>query len=366
MTQQKDDEGWRKAITSLLLKGQLVVTIDNIESTLWAPSLAAILTATSYQDRILGRSEMVTLPNHATWIGTGNNIRLAGDLPRRCIWVRLDAKTARPWLRDVKGFRHPHLIEWASAHRGAILAAILTIARAWVAAGRPEAHDLPNLGGYESYSQVVGGVLGFMGVDGFLGNLDALYDETDIDTPQWEGFLEAWRETIGETPVTAAELLMRLKSTAELHAALPDAIADTEAKNYIRRLGNALARKKGVRFPHGLSVNKVGEFRRAVKWQIVSPKNADSHQFSFKCESCESGMTRHAQGGQNDIKDEYIKGVKQDSQDSQLATKSVSLAPMPSCYGAPDDDFNPDNPEHVAKLERELDQYLEAGDEHGT
>ena len=47
MTARKDDEEWRKAITSLLLRGQLVVVIDNIQGALCAPSLAAVLTATS-------------------------------------------------------------------------------------------------------------------------------------------------------------------------------------------------------------------------------------------------------------------------------------------------------------------------------
>jgi hypothetical protein len=163
MTARKDDEEWRKAITSLLLRGQLVAVIDNIEGTLYAPSLAAILTATTFQDRILGRSELVTLPNRTTWIGTGNNIKLTGDLPRRCIWVRMDARMARPWLRDASSFKHPHLVQWVSEKRGNILVAILTIARAWVLAGMPPAPGLPNLGGYESYCKVVGGVLSFIG-----------------------------------------------------------------------------------------------------------------------------------------------------------------------------------------------------------
>ena len=41
---------------------------------------------------------------------------------------------------------------------------------------------LPILGGYESYCTVVGGMLSFMGVGGFLANLNAMYEETDIET----------------------------------------------------------------------------------------------------------------------------------------------------------------------------------------
>lgn len=264
MTAQKDDEGWRKAITSLLLKGQLVVTIDNVEYDLWAPSLAAILTATTYQDRILGRSEMVMLPNRTTWLATGNNIRLRGDLPRRCIWVRMDAHIARPWLRDRNTFKHPQLTEWVSQNRGEILAAALTIARAWVVTGKPEAEGLPLLGGYESYCQIIGGVLSSIGVTGFLSNLNAMYDEADTETPQWEGFLEAWLEYAGRTPVTVAEITALLNTHADFKEALPDSLMSKDGRDYSRRLGNALARRNGVRYPNGLFITKGAKKKHKV------------------------------------------------------------------------------------------------------
>jgi hypothetical protein len=334
MTAQKDDEGWRKAITSLLIKGQLVVTIDNVEYDLFTPSLAAILTATSYQDRLLGRSEMVTLPNRTTWIATGNNIRLRGDLPRRCIWVRMDAKTARPWQRDLKGFKHPRLIEWVSNERGGILAAILTIVRAWVVAGMPEAQGMPNLGGYESYCRIVGGVMAFMGVSGFLANLDAMYNETDTETPQWEGFLETWHESLKDKALTTAELINHLNNNAELRAALPDIIADTSTRNYVRRLGNALAKKKGVRFPNGFSIVKAGEYNRAAKWQVMSPEKADSYKSSFNYESYESGFIRQRMGKNEDtLNNVYKNGAEQDSGDSYPASKTYESGPgeLPDC-----------------------------------
>jgi len=276
MTAQKDDEGWRKAITSLLLKGQLVVTIDNIEYELWAPSLAAILTAITYQDRILGRSEMVTLPNRTTWLATGNNIRLRGDLPRRCIWVRMDAHVARPWLRDRNEFRHPQLTEWVAYNRGSILAAILTIARAWVVAGKTEASELPALGGYEPYCQVVGGVLSYIGVKGFLTNLSAMYDAADTDTPQWEGFLEAWYEYVGREPATVAEVIGILNTNIEFKATLPDSLMGKDGRDYGRRLGNALARRNGVRYLNGLSIIKGAKKKHKVMtWQVGGYEKTD-------------------------------------------------------------------------------------------
>jgi len=323
MTAQKDDEGWRKAILSLLLRGQAIVTIDNIEGTLFAPSLGAILTATAFQDRILGRSEMVTLSNRATWIATGNNIKLAGDLPRRCIWVRMDARIARPWMRDLSGFKHPQLIEWVSNERGAILAAILTIARGWRVAGMPDAQRLPNLGGYESYCRVVGGVLAYMGVSGFLANLDAMYNEADTETPQWAGFLEVWHDVLGDNLVTAAELITRIEYDTELRAALPDTIADTEARNYSVRLGQRLAKRKGVRYPNGVMLVKVGEKKRAVTWRVVRFENQTSPQFSYKSEVGEVDTTP---ARERKINNEYRDGGELTSPNLTPATKKGEVA----------------------------------------
>jgi len=284
MTSPRNEEEWRKVLTSLLLKGQTVATIDNIEGGLWAPSLAAAITSRTWEDRVLGGNRIVAIPNRVTWLATGNNVKLAGDLPRRCIWVRMDAKMARPWLRDKANFKHPNLIQWADENRGTILAAMLTVTRAWVNAGMPEAPSLTILGGFESYCRVVGGLLAFMGVGGFLDNLSEMYDQTDTETPQWEAFLEMWHETLDSRAITAAELDGLLKEKAELCAVLPDVISDTEIKNYSVRLGQKLAKRNGVRYPNGFTLAKAGEKKRAVTWQVVRFEKETSPRISFNSE----------------------------------------------------------------------------------
>jgi hypothetical protein len=148
MAAPDSDEEWRKRITATLYSGANVINIDNIEGQLKAPSLASALTSEIWRDRMLGRSETLELPQRATWLATGNNIRLGGDLQRRSYWIRLDAKSATPWL-DRK-FKHPNLAEWVLENRGRIVAAILTLARAWVRAAdrfrKPEASAVLNPG----------------------------------------------------------------------------------------------------------------------------------------------------------------------------------------------------------------------------
>jgi len=62
MTSPRDDEEIRKRITAIALRGDPVVLIDNVAGDLGSPSFDSALTSTSWSDRVLGQSEMTTLP----------------------------------------------------------------------------------------------------------------------------------------------------------------------------------------------------------------------------------------------------------------------------------------------------------------
>lgn len=279
MTAPRDTDEWRKTITGALLQGRSIVVIDNVEGQLHDQSLAAVLTAPVYASRILGSLEVRDVPNLATWIVTGNNVRLGGDLPRRAYLVRIDAGVARPWLRDSNRFLHPELETWCTENRGHILAALLTLARAWVVAGLPKPAETPILGGYEKWVRVVGGILAHAGVAGFLGNLLELYDRNDAETTSWTGFIEAWYEAFADKPVTSAEFMDALTQHTDLEAALPidpphrdKRTGDVYDSGFTRRLGKALAAREGRIYPGQGGEYKLvrcGESKRALLWRVV-------------------------------------------------------------------------------------------------
>jgi len=270
LTAPKSDEEWSKIITSKLSEGALIFNIDNIEGKLTSPSLAAAITANCWEGRILGQSKMGRFPCRVTWIGNGNNIKLGGDLPRRCIWIRMDAKMSQPWRRPPECFKHPQLEKWVYENRGAYIAAILTVIRAWFVAGKPEASGSQILGKFEDYCCILGGVLNFMGIKGFLGNLDAMYGELDTETPQWDSFLSVWHKKIGNKPVTVSELLSHIKSDTELRGALPDYLADINAENYTLKLGNALAKHKDNRYANGLMLTNGPKVKhKSLTWVVI-------------------------------------------------------------------------------------------------
>jgi hypothetical protein len=74
-------------------------------------------------------------------------------------------------------------LEWVLTKRGDLVAAALTLCRAWYAAGCP-AGKSPVLGSFEDWSRLLGGVLQHIGVPEFLGNLQDLYVEMDDSAPQ--------------------------------------------------------------------------------------------------------------------------------------------------------------------------------------
>lgn len=303
MTAPKSDEEWDKSITAMLKQGRSVVTIDNIEGLLFAAPLSVALTSNVWTGRILGQSQMITLPQRATWIATGNNVQLGGDLPRRCYWVRLDAKTARPWQRN--GFMHPRLLEWAAGERSRILASILTLAKAWFAAGKPAPEGLPTMGSFEDWTRTIGGILELAGVTGFLGNIEQMYEQSDQETPQWEAFTQAWRNAFGNEERTCNEVIRYLESAESakhydkaqeiwteeqlekanaLKDALPEAVLDRSGKINTRSLGRAMMKRKDMLFVNGLVIRKGKEIQRASCWKVLQretePKTAVQSELS--------------------------------------------------------------------------------------
>jgi hypothetical protein len=149
------DEEWAKLITSALIDGRTFVLLDNVIKTLHSAHLARAITTPVWEERLLGESRNVRVAQRAVWFVTGNNVRLGKDMPRRAYWIRLDAGLEYPEDRPVTTFRHPDLLDWIDRERPHLVAAVLTLARHWVAEGRPQA-AVPPFGSFESWTATVG------------------------------------------------------------------------------------------------------------------------------------------------------------------------------------------------------------------
>ena len=300
MAPPRTDEECEKRLASILLHGQAIVTIDNIEGYLYFASLAMLLTTATFQTRILGQSKEVRLPNRATYIVTGNNVKLGGDMPRRCYLSRMDAREAKPWMRDPKSFKYQHLILWVKEHRGQLLAAILS-------------------------------------------NLEFMYQKADVETPQWEGFFTAWQEKFGEEAVTTTQVIESITEHSILEGALPDTI-DRDPKKINRSLGSALSKRNGARYPNGLMVTKSERLvHHAVAWQVINYRQnlekgelgGVSTQKLFSYESGTKGELGELASHPTFIcpkkeeEERYKNGLDHNSPNSLLATAQIQSANSP-------------------------------------
>jgi hypothetical protein len=272
MTEGRDEDEWRKRVTAKLTRGVSVVLIDNLRNRLDSAAVASVITSTIWEDRVLGKSENVLIPVRCAWIATGNNPALSSEMTRRTIRIRLNAQTDRPWLRS--SFRHPNLRRWADEHRGDLAWSALTLARAWIAAGSPDAAGT-SLGMFEDWSRVMGGILATVEIPGFLSNLSQFYDESDSEGAEVRAFLAAWwaKKEAGEISVadlypiaTAPEITLPLGAGAE------------QAQR--TRLGRLLRSLKDRHYQIDdnltVCVRAAGSRRRAVQWRLDGYSRGDS------------------------------------------------------------------------------------------
>lgn len=250
-------EEMRKRLTAILSQGPSVVLLDNYR-TLDSPELAAALTARVWTDRILGRTEMVTLPIRCAWVCTANNPVLSTEIARRSIRIRIDPVDERPWQRNQ--FKHPDLAAWAMDHRAELIWAVLIMVNEWLALGKPLS-QCKRLGSFERWSDTIGGILGAAGITGFLDNQNLLYEAADLEGATFKIFVEEWWDEFQDTKVSVSELYPvadRLDSF------------ELQGQNEQSRrifLGKEIVRHRDRVFGNW-RIMSAGTYRRAVVWKL--------------------------------------------------------------------------------------------------
>src|SRR5262245_50406778 len=97
MSQGADENEDKKRMLPILAEGEPVAVIDNVERPFGSAALCSILTQTSWRDRVLGKSQTLSLPTtNTTWFITGNNIVFVGDITTRTLVCDLDPRCERP------------------------------------------------------------------------------------------------------------------------------------------------------------------------------------------------------------------------------------------------------------------------------
>jgi hypothetical protein len=204
----ENDTELRKSITTqLYTTGQPVVVLDNLPNgyIIRSPVLSSLLTSEHWGDRVLGSTNSVTMPNDRLWVVTGNGLRTGGDNGRRAMWVRLDPNCPDPDQRD--GFRVGDLRPWLRANASTVVAALVTMVRAWLDTGAPTIRT--RKGDYSEWASLLAGLLDYLGVPGWMADRDDAADQDD-EIVEWTDFLTVWRDKFGDQAVTTGAVLAAL------------------------------------------------------------------------------------------------------------------------------------------------------------
>lgn len=159
----QDDEENRKRLLAALREGRQGILFDNIRGQYGSSAIEALLTTSVYEDRVLGASQMLALPTTSLILFSGNNLRLRGDLYRRILTSRIDAKTDAPERRT---FALNPLV-YCQNHRQELVAAALTLLRGFVTVVSPRATP-DKMGSFEAWDDRVRQAVLWIGQQGIM------------------------------------------------------------------------------------------------------------------------------------------------------------------------------------------------------
>jgi hypothetical protein len=205
MSQGKDSEEDEKRLGAALRGGDAVLLIDNCIRPINGDSfICSMLTQPTVKIRILGESKNLELPCRVLVMATGNNLDIAGDMTRRAVVCRLDAGAEEPEKRK---FNFDCLAE-ARQDRGELVAAALTVLRAFVVAGRPV--ELEAFGSFPDYDLVRGALVWLELADPAASRERIV--AADPARAMLGEVLELWHSLYGDRPMMVADLWSKLNS----------------------------------------------------------------------------------------------------------------------------------------------------------
>ena len=154
LSKECDDE-MRKRITSALMAGSRFFHLANMKGHVRYASLeAATDNSGVWEDRRLGVSETLTLPNETEFSFSANNATWEPDIERRCRRIRL-----RFTAEEINShrYRYPDIKGWVRQHRAELLSAVAALVNEWVRQGCPPGPS--PFTSFPEWGQVVGGIL---------------------------------------------------------------------------------------------------------------------------------------------------------------------------------------------------------------
>jgi putative DNA primase/helicase len=275
ITNAKSIEEMEKRLGALVLEGVPMISLDNCSGDIGGDLLCQITERPLIRIRILGKSKAPECEWRGVLLATGNNVTFLGDMTRRGLIANLDAKVERPELR--KFSFDP--IERVLTDRGSYIAAAITIARAYIAAGSPKVCG--PLGSYGEWSNFVRSPLIWLGQDDPVKSMDEAREDDPVRRAE-HSLIAIWRAHLGfNVGYTAAGLIRKANEQRSVEVA--DRVYESEWT--CPQLRELLVQQAGT--PRGdIDARKVGNWLMAIRGRVH-----DGHCIERTKESAAHGNT---------------------------------------------------------------------------
>jgi putative DNA primase/helicase len=187
-----------KRISSMLMQGNQVCVIDNVDYILGGAFLCRALSQEQVSCRILGVSKMITVNTNTVFIATGNNVQVDGDLNRRTLVIRLNPKTEKPYTLTFNGDIVQDFIE----NRHDYLMLLLSMSRVLLDRNSNQAGGF---GSFTEWSNTVRNICIQLGLPDPILGIKAP-ETTDMNFIIHRSVLNLWVHFLGSEPVSTAEV----------------------------------------------------------------------------------------------------------------------------------------------------------------
>jgi putative DNA primase/helicase len=262
ISQGKTEEELEKRLGAALIGGDPIISLDNCDRELSSAFLCQALTQQRLKIRLLGYSRHVDVPINSAFFATGNNLEISNDLTRRTLLCQLDAGVERPELRSFKS----NVLEVARDQRGRLVAAILTILRAWNLGCT--AIGITPLGSFEDWSFRVRSPLLWLDRDDPCDSI-ATVRESDPCRSLLNTVLVQWEQKLGTTnSYTVQQVIQRTNLDQNFFGAIVAVAASAQGGSISNdRLGRWLSKNNG-KIVNQLKLLKTGIVSGYPLWRV--------------------------------------------------------------------------------------------------
>jgi hypothetical protein len=275
-------EEFEKSLGAILLASLPLLSLDNMVQPLTGQLICMALSQERIDMRVLGLSKTANLPTTTALFATGNNLKVQGDLTRRSLLCRLDARMERPEERSFE----TDLLAEVRARRAELVSAVLTIAR-WGFIRRERRSnwtlDDPGAGlpfaGFETWCRRIRDPLVALGCRDPVLALDEVR-ATDADSENLRILIATWDAEIGEASMICKQAIQKAQmGPGALLSAMEAVASDRGGELSPRKLGNFLSAHEGNvvnlaaeddEEPRAMAFYRDGKHQNAVRWQLRS------------------------------------------------------------------------------------------------